>query len=143
MGSPSVKGVQLLALAAALFDTAAALAHFACIVWGGRGLRLMGAGERMARMAEAGHWYPPLVSAAIGVVLSLLAGYALAGAGLLGPLPFMRLVLAGAGLVLVARAVAYPWLKPRFPDNSDRFWHVSSAICLVMGLLHLAAALGR
>ena len=48
MGSPAVKGVQLLALAAALFDTAAALAHFACIVWGGRGLRLMGAGERMA-----------------------------------------------------------------------------------------------
>ena len=81
-----MKGVQLLALAAALFDTAAALAHFACIVWG-RGLRLMGAGERMARMAEAGHWYPPLVSAAIGVVLSLLAGYALAGAGLLGPCP--------------------------------------------------------
>src|SRR5256885_9392642 len=33
---------------------------------------LFRSGERMARMAEAGHWYPPLVSAAIGVVLSLL-----------------------------------------------------------------------
>jgi hypothetical protein len=134
---------RLSALAAALLDMAAALAHFACIAWGARGLRLMGAGERMARMAESGHWYPPLVSAAIGAALSLLAACALAAAGLLGPLPFMRQMLAGAGLVFLARAVAFPWLKPRFPENSDRFWHVSSALCLALGLLHLAAALGR
>src|SRR5260370_17756368 len=95
----------------------------------------MGAGERMEGMAEAGHWYPPLVSAAIGVVLSLLAGDALAGAGLLGPLPFMRTGLAGAGLVLVARAGAYPWLKPRFPGKNDPFLPVSSAIFPVLGLL--------
>lgn len=137
-----MSGPQAAALAAALFDAAAALAHFACIAWGARGLRLLGAGERMARMAEAGHWYPPLVSAAIGAVLSLLSLYALAGAGILAPLPFMRPVLAAAGLLLLARAVAFPWLKRRFPDNSERFWHVSSAICLAMGLLHLAGLAG-
>src|SRR2546427_1628788 len=97
VGSPAVKGLQLLALAAALFDTAAALAHFACIVWGGRGLRLMGAGERMARMAEAGHWDPPLGSAAIGVGLSLLAWRALGGRGPAGPRALSRTGAAGGG----------------------------------------------
>lgn len=92
----------------------------------------------MARMAEAGHWYPPLVSAAIGMVLSLFALHALAGAGIVATQPFTRLVLATASLGFLARAIAFPWLKPRFAENSDRFWHVSSAICLAAGLLHLA-----
>src|SRR5256885_9927830 len=90
---------------------------------------LFRSGERMARMAEAGHWYPPLVSAAIGVVLSLLAGDALAGAGLLGPLPLMRTVLGGARLVLVARGEAHSWLEPPFPGNSEPLLAVSSGIC--------------
>lgn len=134
-----MSGLHSLALTlAAACDAAAALAHFTCIWWGARALRLLGAGERMARLAESGHWYPPLVSAAIGAALSLLSLYALAGAGILAPLPLMHPVLTAAGLLLLARAAAFPWLKPRFAENSDRFWHVSSAICLAMGLLHLA-----
>ena len=129
---------RLSLVAAALLDAAAALAHFACIAWGAPALRLLGAGERMAHMAEAGHWYPSLVSAAIGMLLSLFAACALAGAGILPPAPFMQPLLGSAGLLFLARAAAFPWLKPRFPCNSDRFWHVSSALCLAMGLLNLA-----
>ncbi|MDR2298028.1 MAG: hypothetical protein LBE30_06770 [Comamonas sp.] len=132
---------RLSSMAAALLNTAAAIAHFACIFWGARGLRLLGAGERIASLAEAGHWYPPLISTAIGTLLSLLAVYALSGAGLLGPLPGQRPVLAVAGAVFLFRAVATPWLKPLFQGNNARFWVVSSAICLTLGLLHLAAAL--
>src|SRR5256885_16303667 len=90
---------------------------------------LFRSGERMARMAEAGHWYPPLVSAAIGVVLSLLAGDALAGAGPLGPPPLLRPGLARARPGLGAPALGHPWLEPRFPGNSDPLSHVSSALC--------------
>jgi hypothetical protein len=135
--------VRLSSMAAAVLDMAAAIAHFACIFWGAPGLRLLGAGERIADLAEAGHWYPPLISAAIGSLLSLLAAYALSGAGLLDPLPGLRLVLTLAGAVFLARAAAAPWLRPLFQGNSARFWLVSSAICLALGLLHLAAALGR
>ena len=38
--------------------------------------------------------------------------------------------------VLLVRALAFPWLKPVFPDNSALFWRVSSGICLVMALAH-------
>ncbi|MBV8247173.1 MAG: hypothetical protein JO200_01860 [Comamonas sp.] len=134
---------RLSSITAAMLDAAAAVAHFACIFWGAPGLRLLGAGERLARLAEAGHWYPPVISAAIGALLSLLAAYALSGAGLLGPLPGLRPTLVLAGAVFLARAAAAPWLRPFFQGNSARFWIVSSAICLALGLLHLAAALGR
>lgn len=126
-----------------MLDAAAAVAHLACIFWGARGLRLLGAGERIAGLAEAGHWYPPLISAAIGALLSLLTAYALSGAGLLDPLPGRRPVLTLAGAVFLARAAAAPWLRPLFQGNSIRFWRVSSTICLALGLLHLAAVLGR
>jgi hypothetical protein len=134
---------RLSSIAAAVLDAAAAVAHFACIFWGAPGLRLLGAGERLAQQAEAGHCYPPVISAAIGALLSLLAAYALSGAGLLDPLPGLRPVLVLAGAVFLARAAAAPWLRPFFQGNSAMFWIVSSAICLALGLLHLAAALGR
>lgn len=130
-------------MAAALLDAAAAVAHFACIFWGTRGLRLLGAGERIARLADAGHWYPPLISAAIGALLSLLAAYALSGTGPLDPLPGRHPVLALAGAVFLARAAATHWLRPLFQGNSARFWRVSSAICVALGLLQLTAALGH
>lgn len=41
----------------------------------------------------------------------------------------------GAGERMI-RAVAFPWLKPLFPENSNRFWWVSSGICLLIGSLY-------
>lgn len=122
----------------ALCSLLAALAHLACLPGGAPAFRLLGAGEALAGMAEKGHWYPPVAALAIGGVLMLWAVYALAGAGAMAPLPAMRLVLAGITGIYLLRAVAFPWLKPFFPDNSPAFWLVSSGICLVIGLLHLA-----
>lgn len=54
----------------------AAVAHLACIILGAPAYRLMGAGEGMARAAEAGKLKPSLISLAISAVLVVWALYA-------------------------------------------------------------------
>jgi hypothetical protein len=124
-----------LALGAAL-SAAAAVAHLACIPIGAPAYRWMGAGERMARAAEAGRLRPTLVTLGIAGVLLLWSAYALSGAGVIGTLPLTRLALAFISAVYLARAVAFPLLKPAFPENTAVFWWVSSGICAVFGLVH-------
>lgn len=115
----------------------AALAHLGCIVFGGDWYRAMGAGERMAQMAEAGLWYPAVVTAGISAVLLCWALYALSGAGLVRRLPLLRVVLCIITVVYLLRGVVFVPLMPLFPGNSATFWWVSSVICLVIGLVHL------
>ncbi len=134
---PPLTSPNLPLLVAAALNVAAALAHFACLALGPRAFQWLGAGEPIVRMSAAGHWYPPFIAVVIGVVLSIWALYALSGAGLIAPLPFLRIVLAGITAIYLLRALAFPLLKPAFPGNSQLFWLVSSGICLVMGLTHL------
>lgn len=128
-------------VAAGALAVLAALAHLACVLVGARAYRFMGAGERMARAVEAGSRRPAVITSGIAAVLLLWGAYAFSAAGLLTPLPFTGAVLGAVALVLVARAVAFPWLRPAFPENSTTFWLVSSGICLAMGLLFAAGAL--
>jgi hypothetical protein len=126
---------QALVLGASL-SAAAAAAHLVCIFIGAPAYRLMGAGERMARAAEAGKQLPTLVTLAISGILLLWSAYALSGAGVIPAIPLTRLALALICTIYLARAVAFPWLKSALPENSDTFWWVSSAICGVIGLVH-------
>jgi hypothetical protein len=71
------------------------------------------------------------------MILFIWAGYALAGAGVIEPLPLTKLALTAICAVYLVRAVAFPFLKPVFPANTQTFWLVSSGICLVIGLFHL------
>ncbi|WP_326541550.1 hypothetical protein [Pseudorhodoferax sp.] len=128
-------GTQALTIAALLSATAA-LAHLACIALGPPAYRLMGAGERMARAAAAGNPRATRVTLAISAMLLLWAAYALSGAGIVGALPLTRPALVLISAVYLARALAFPWLKPVFPENSDTFWWVSSGICACIGLVH-------
>jgi hypothetical protein len=128
-------GAQALIIGGAL-TTAAAVAHLACILIGAPAYRFMGAGEKLARAVEAGKQRPRLITLAIAAVLFIWAAYAFSGAGLIGPLPFLKIALVAICSVFLARAFAFPLLKPSFPENSLRFWLVSSGICLVIGLLH-------
>jgi hypothetical protein len=121
----------------AVLTGVAALLHFACIFIGAPAFRFLGAGEALASMAERGHWYPNLAAFVIGTALSLCSVYALSAARLLPRLPLARMLLCLATGVFLLRAIAFPWLKPAFPDNSDTFWLVTSGICLTIGLLHL------
>ena len=125
----------------AVLSATAAVAHLACIAIGGPAYRVMGAGEAMARAAEAGKLRPTVVTLGVACVLAAWAAYALSGAGVIGPLPFTRLALVLICAAYLGRAVAFPLLKPRFPDNSTTFWVVSSLICGVFGLVHLYGTL--
>lgn len=129
-------GAQALVIGGAL-SAAAAMAHLACILLGAPAYRFMGAGEKMARAVEARKLRPALITLAIAAVLFIWAAYALAGAGVVGRLPLLKLALPVICAVYLARAVAFPLLKPAFPENSQTFWLVSSGICLVIGLVHV------
>jgi hypothetical protein len=133
-----------LALAAgATFSTMAAIAHLACIALGPAAYRFMGAGERMALGVDAGRLQPTLMTLAIASVLLTWAAYALSGAGLISRLPLTRIVLLAITAVYLVRAVAFPLLRPVFPENSTTFWLVSSGICLVIGLVHAYGVASR
>jgi hypothetical protein len=114
----------------------AALAHLGCIIFGGDWYRFFGAGEQMAKMADAGHWYPTVVTSIIVLVLSLWCLYGLSGAKIIFRLPLLKLGLIVISLIYLVRGVAFFAIVPMFPENSFTFWLVSSGICLTMGILY-------
>ena len=115
---------------------AASILHLACIAGGPDRYRFFGAGERMARMAARGHWYPTAVTLGIAAILAAWALYAWSAAGLIRRLPLLRLVLCAIAGVYLLRALAFVPLQAFFPGNSTAFWYGSSGICLGLGLLH-------
>lgn len=128
-------GTQALVVGA-LLSGAAAIAHLACIVVGAPAYRLLGAGEQMTRAVEAGKLRPTLVTLGISGVLLLWSAYALSGAGVIGSIPLTKLALPVICGIYIARAVGFPLLRPKFPENSNTFWWVSSGICGFIGFVH-------
>lgn len=122
-------------LAAAFCCGLAALAHAGCMLFGAAWYRFFGAGEQMAQLAEQGHWYPAVVTAVITLILLVWACYALSAAGVIRRLPLTRLASVLISSILLLRGLAFVWLMPLFPENSLRFWLISSGICLLMGTL--------
>ena len=88
-------------------------------------------------MAAVGHWYPMVLTLSIVVILSGWSLYALSGAGVIRRLPFVRFGLCVITCIYLLRAVAFTPFHKYFPGNSTAFWLWSSAICLVVGLVHL------
>lgn len=120
-------------IAGASLSGAAAVLHLGCIVFGAPWYRFLGAGEQMAQLDLAGHWYPTVITSVIVAVLAVWALYALSGAGVIRRLPFVRPVLCAITGVYLLRAIAFVALQDYFPGNSTVFWLVSSAICFVIG----------
>ena len=58
---------------ASIFSGLAVMLHLGCIIFGGDWYRFFGAGEAMAQMAEAGEWYPTIVTLGISFLLMLCA----------------------------------------------------------------------
>jgi len=123
-------------IAGASLSGAAAVLHLGCIVFGAPWYRFLGAGEQMAQLDLAGHWYPKTITLFIAAVLTVWALYALSGAGLIRRLPFVRTVLCAITAIYLLRAVAFVPLQNYFPGNSEIFWAVSSGICFVIGIAH-------
>ncbi len=121
----------------AALSAAAAVVHVGAVIGGGAWYRFLGAGERMAKLAEAGNWRPTIVTLAIASMLLAFSLYALSGAGIVVKLPLLRIVLCAITAIYLLRAVGFLPLMPLFPGNSVRFWLVSSSICLALGVIHL------
>src|ERR1700754_4227358 len=90
----------------AALSALAALLHVGCILFCAPWYRFFGAGERMARMAAVGHWYPTALAAVIVTMLSSWSMYALSGAGVIRRLPFVRPALCLITSIYLLRAVA-------------------------------------
>jgi hypothetical protein len=128
-------GNTCLLIAATLNAVAAAL-HVGCIVFGASWYRFFGAGERMARMAGAGWWYPTLITSGLVLMLGVWSLYALSGAGAIFRLPYVRAVLCVVTAVYLLRGIAgFPLLLVP-TGRSAAFWWWSSSICLALGILH-------
>jgi hypothetical protein len=116
----------------------AALLHVGCIVFGASWYRFFGAGEGMARLAEAGSPVPALITVGIAAVLAVWSLYALSGAGLAPRLPLLRTGLCAITAVFLLRGVAGFALAALAPgERGVGFWMWSSAICLGLGVLYL------
>lgn len=126
----------MLVLAGCL-SAVAALLHVGIILGGAPWYRFFGAGERFASASAAGRSYPAMVTAGIALVLGLWAAYALAGAGVLAPLPWLKLALCVITAVYLLRGlVIVPLLLfARFKATPFIVW--SSLICTGYGIVHL------
>lgn len=129
------KKYKLLNLAG-LLTILIALLHLGCILFGAEWYRFLGAGEKMAQLAEEGHSYPTIVTSVIVCILFVWSAYAFSGAGLIFKLPLLRVGLCLISFVLLARALGFYFIMPAFPDNSLTFWFISSGICLLLGSIY-------
>ena len=120
----------------AALSASAALLHLGCIAFGAPWYRFLGAGEQMAQLDLAGHWYPTVATLVISSILLLWSIYALSGAGVIRKLPLLRIALVAITGVYILRGFAAAPLMRYFPGNSMTFWFWSSAICLAFGIVH-------
>ena len=124
-------------IAASVLSALAALAHLGCIAFGPTWYRFFGAGERMARMAASGSWYPTVVTLVIAAVLTAWALYALSGARVIPRLPLTRAILCIVTSVYLLRGLAILPIAALHPGRGPAFWFWSSAICMGIGIVHL------
>lgn len=131
------EGINKALLVGATLSALAALLHVAIIFGGAPWYRFFGAGERMARAAEAGHLRPPLITTGIASILALWSLYALSGAGLIAPLPLLRSGLCLITGIYLLRGLAILPLLTVARSRSTPFLIWSSLVCLGFGLVHL------
>ncbi len=123
-------------IAAGVLDSLAALLHIACIFGGPAWYRFLGAGERMALLAERGDFRATRVTLLIAAVLAGWAAYAFSGAELLPRLPLLRAGLVAIATVCVLRGLVPLPMALLRPEMVSPFWWWSSAIVLIFGVVH-------
>jgi hypothetical protein len=117
--------------------------HIFVIAQGAWAYRYFGAGEEFARASEAGQMLPAIVTLIIVIIFAILGVYALAGAGVVRVLPYLRAVVLFTGvcytlrgLVLFAELAAqlniFAWRDGVRPQDP-----VFSGVSLLLGVVHL------
>ena len=127
----------------ALLSAVAALLHLGIIAGGPAWYRFFGAGERYARAAAEGKWFPTIVTLGIATVLFTWSAYALAGAGVVKPLPFLKAALVAITAVYLVRGVAYAPVVRARGGRITPFVVWSSLICFGYGVVHLVGLVQR
>ena len=127
-------------LVGAAASALAALLHLGCIAFGPSWYRFFGAGEGMARLAEAGDAKPAIFTLFIASILLLWSGFALSGAGMIRRWPLLRIGLSAITAIYLTRGLGglLLALMDQALGRSATFWAWSSTICLAIGLVHLA-----
>ena len=121
--------------------------HLAVLVAGHEWIAFVGAPKSVVLSAEQGTWLAPVGAIGIAALLAIWAAYALAGAGLIRRLPFLRTVLVFVcilfglrGLLilplLMAGRVNWRALPDLFIVGSSVFIFLIS-ICIAIGLTAL------
>ena len=128
---------RLLLRAAGASSVAIALLHVVIILVGGPGYRYFGAGEEMARAAEAGSLFPAALTAGIAMVFLAFGCYAFSATGIGRRLPLLRAGLVVIGLIFTLRGLAVFPQAARGAGLPVR-WVVFSAVSLGIGVLYLA-----
>jgi hypothetical protein len=125
-------------LAGAGLSFIASALHVGILFGGASWLRFFGAGEAMAQMAERGETWPYIVTSLIAGVLFVWGLYALKGAGLIQslPLPLLRLGLLAIAMVFITRGLIIVPAVFGVAQFTGLFWIITSAICLIMGVLY-------
>lgn len=125
-----------------------AMTHVAMVIGGAEWYRFFGAGEGMARQAEAGMVQPVIITLSIAVILGIWSLYAFSGAGMIGRLPFLKPVLILISSIFLIRGflgiplvilIEHPYLNELKADMT--FMVVSSLICLGFGFLYVKGTL--
>lgn len=129
--------MNIFLLMGAIASAMAAILHIGCILFGASWYRFFGAGEKMATLAEQGSIQPTLITLFIVLVLIIWSIYALSGAGLISKLPLLRLCLLLITSIYMFRGMAGFFLLSQPMGRTPGFWLWSSAICLLIGLVHL------
>jgi hypothetical protein len=105
--------------------------------------RFFGAGERFAHAAAEGRWYPTVVTLCIAAVLLIWSAYALAGAGVIDGLPYVKAALAAITTVYLVRGLAFAPLVLAKGRALTPFVVWSSLICFGYGVVHLVGLVQR
>lgn len=136
-------GIRLLGLAGVL-STIVSLVHFVTIFAGAPAYRYLGAGERMARMAERGSLVPAAITLGLTALFATWAAYAFSGATLIRALPFLKVVLVSIGSIYTLRGLALVPQIVVFLSSADAPFpprHLFfSAVSLLTGVLYLWGA---
>ena len=108
-----------------------------------QGYRYFG-GAELARLAEQGSSFIVLVTIGLALMFALWGAYAFSGAGVIGQLPLLQVVLIaiGALYILGSLMLVSEFVKALDRRCSFRFV-IFSAGSLAMGLLHLIGTLVR
>ena len=114
-----------------------ALLHIIIVIGGASWYRFFGAGEEMAKMAEAGSFIPAIVTLSISVIFFIWAIYAFSGAkAIKKKLPFTKVVLVLISAIYLLRGLAILAAIFVVPEQIDSFAIWSSIISFIFGVFY-------